>query len=122
MAKIHNEHKEPVIGIARCVIGGNSYVGRKTLPGDRLFAYKSLKTKNNLNKTMNRWEYKIISIEIKAKNTEQEVKRFKEIEDILDENGENGWELISATPRFTDFISSWDKTALIHLFLKRETE
>ncbi len=71
---------------------------------------------------MNQWEYKIISIEIKAKNTEQEIKRFGEVENILDKEGEDGWELISATPRFTDFISSWDKTALIHLFFKRKIE
>lgn len=71
---------------------------------------------------MNQWEYKIISIEIKTKKVEQEVERFEEIEEILDKEGEEGWELISAIPRCIDFISSWDKTALIHLFLKRKVE
>ncbi|MDP8258814.1 MAG: hypothetical protein P9L90_05285 [Candidatus Aadella gelida] len=39
--KNRNEHKEPIIRVARCVIWRNPYVGRKALPGGGLFVYKT---------------------------------------------------------------------------------
>jgi hypothetical protein len=38
MVANRNEHKEPIIRVARCVISGNGYMSRKTLPSGRLFA------------------------------------------------------------------------------------
>jgi hypothetical protein len=38
MVANRNEHKEPITRVARCVISGNGYMSRKTLPSGRLFA------------------------------------------------------------------------------------
>lgn len=71
---------------------------------------------------MDKWEYKIILIEIKTKKAKQEIERYKEIENILDESGKESWELISIIPPSSDFHNNWNKTSLIHLFLKRKME
>jgi len=39
MVKNRNEHKEPIIRVARCVIWGNSYMRLRSLPSGRLFAF-----------------------------------------------------------------------------------
>lgn len=76
---------------------------------------------------MNQWQYKIISIEIGTNREikiEQEVEKFKEVENILNREGKQGWELTSTMPRYTDFplLPLNGRTALIHLFLKKKVE
>lgn len=39
MASNRNEHKDPIIRVAHCVMRGNSYVSRKALPGGGFYVF-----------------------------------------------------------------------------------
>ena len=69
---------------------------------------------------MDKWEYYIISVEIAGGKIRKEVKDYERVEEVLDEAGEEGWELVSVIPYYEDSLTH--QKGLITLFLKRKIE